>query len=137
MRSALWPHCTPERHVTEMRDYASRNGSFATFVAIQSGVEFCGFIEVSLRSSAEGCTSRPVGYVEGIFVWPAFRRQGVGRQLVTATQNWAASHGCVELASDCHADNEASIRFHRQLGFDIARQLIHFRRTISDATGNV
>jgi aminoglycoside 6'-N-acetyltransferase I len=132
MRSALWPHCKSERHVTEMHDYFSQGGSLATFVAADTDGRLCGFIEASLRPSAEGCTTKPVGYIEGIYVHPALRRRGIGRLLVTAVERWAASHSCVEFASDCHTDNEASIHFHRQLGFDIAKQLVHFRRPIAN-----
>ena len=137
MRSALWPHCTSERHVSEMHTYFSGGGSLATFVATDSDGSLRGFIESSLRPCAEGCTTQPVGYIEGIFVQPAFRRRGIARRLVAAVERWAASNGCVEFASDCHADNEASIRLHENLGFDIARRLVHFRRAISNATENI
>jgi len=136
MRSALWPHCTAERQVTEMHEYFSQGGCLVTFVAADIDGQLCGFIEASLRPSAEGCTTKPVGYIEGIFVQPSRRRRGVGRLLVAAVERWAIDHGCVEFASDCHSDNEASIHFHRQLGFDIARQLVHFRRALGDATEN-
>jgi aminoglycoside 6'-N-acetyltransferase I len=119
-----------------MRDYSSRNGSFATFVAAEADEKLCGFVEASLRSSAQGCTSRPVAYLEGIFVWPDFRRRGVARHLVAAVEHWAASHGCVEFASDCHTDNEPSVHFHRRLGFEVAEQVIHFRRALCDDSGN-
>lgn len=130
MRSILWPHCTSERHISEMHEYFSQGGSLATFVAADIDGRLCGFIEASLRPNAEGCTTKPVGYIEGIFVHPDFRRRGMGRLLVAAVQRWAASSGCVEFASDCHTDNEVSILFHRQLGFDIAKQLVHFRKSI-------
>ena len=131
MRSALWPHCTCERHAMEMHDYFSQGGSVVTFVAGDGDGQLCGFVEASLRPNAEGCTTRPVGYIEGIFVQPAFRRRGIGRLLVAAVEQWAVSCGCAEFASDCHIDNEASILFHRRLGFDIAKRLVHFRRAIS------
>jgi aminoglycoside 6'-N-acetyltransferase I len=132
MRSALWPQCASERHVTELHEYFSGGGSLATFVAEESDGQLCGFIEASLRPCAEGCTTRPVGYIEGIFVQPEFRRRGIGRLLVAAVERWAASCGCAEFASDCYTDNEASIEFHQQVGFDIARRLVHFRRVISE-----
>jgi aminoglycoside 6'-N-acetyltransferase I len=137
MRSALWPHCTSERHVSEMHTYFSGGGSRATFVAAAADGSLCGFIEASLRPCAEGCTTQPVGYIEGIYVQPTFRRRGIARSLVAAVERWAASRGCVEFASDCHHDNEASIRLHLNLGFAIAKRLVHFRRAISNAAGNV
>lgn len=130
MRLKLWPGCTSERHITEIHEYFSQDGALATFVAEDTDGHLRGFIEGSLRPSADGCRTRPVGYIEGIFVQPAFRRLGIGRLLVVALERWAASCGAVEFASDCRSDNEASLRFHQELGFDITSQLIHFRRAI-------
>lgn len=130
MRAELWPHCDAERHVSEMHAYFSSGGLLTTFVAEDENGTLRGFVEGSLRPSAEGCTTRPVGYLEGIYVVPDFRRQGVARRLVAALERWAGSHGCTEFASDCHHDNEASIRLHVSLGFEVAKQLVHFRREI-------
>ncbi len=136
MRAALWPDCTSASHIAERHDYFAQGGPLATFVAADTDGQLCGFAEASLRPSAEGCTTCPVGYLEGIFVRPAFRRQGIGRLLAAAVERWAASRGCAEFASDCHAGNEASLHFHRQLGFDIASQLLHFRRALGHPPGN-
>jgi aminoglycoside 6'-N-acetyltransferase I len=127
MRAELWPHCTSERHVTEMHEYFSSNGPLVTLVAVGDGAELCGFAEASLRPSAEGCTTSPVGYLEGIYVRPDCRCRGVGRLLVEAVRRWAASRGCMEFASDCRSDNEISIAFHRRVGFETASSLMHFR----------
>src|SRR5262245_1440843 len=137
MRSVLWPHCSSERHIEEIRAYFSAGGELVTFVAVDTDNSLCGFVEASLRPSAEGCTTRPVGYVEGIFVQPAFRRRGIARKLIEAAERWAVSKGCSEFASDCYIDNEASIRLHQNLGFSVSRRLVHFRRTISNGTESV
>jgi aminoglycoside 6'-N-acetyltransferase I len=131
MRSALWPHCTPERHATEMCDYAGEGEDLMTYVAVMNEGRLGGFIEASIRSTADGCESRPIGYVEGIFVRPEFRGQGVGRSLVASAERWARERGCREFASDCRPENEASIQFHRRIGFEVEGQLVHFRRVIS------
>jgi len=132
MRAALWPHCTSERQISEMHAYFSDGGLLATFVAVDIDGSLCGFIEASLRPCAEGCTTRPVGYIEGIFVQPAFRRRGIARRLVEAAESWAVSCGCLEFASDCHTDNATSIRFHESLGFAVAKRLVHFRRDVPE-----
>ncbi len=138
MRSVLWPHCTSEHHITDLHLYFSEGGALATFVAADLEGRLCGFVEASLRPSAEGCTTKPVGYLEGIFVEPGFRRRGVGRLLVEEVRRWASAHGCTEFASDCRADNAASIHFHRRLGFAVAAELVHFRQAIaSDANAGV
>jgi aminoglycoside 6'-N-acetyltransferase I len=136
MRSALWPHCTLERHEAEMRQFSAQDGFSATFVAESEDGCRCGFVEISLRREADGCASSPVGYIEGIFVLPNFRRSGAGRLLTKAARCWAAARGCTELASDCHADNEASIQFHLRAGFEITERLVHFRQAIPAAEVN-
>ena len=130
MRGALWPDCSVERHITEMHSYFSDGGLLATFVAADGDGSLCGFIEASLRPFAEGCTTKPVAYIEGIFVRAGCRQRGVGRRLVRAVECWGASCGCVEVASDCRADNEMSIRFHVSVGFDLSKRLVHFRRAM-------
>jgi aminoglycoside 6'-N-acetyltransferase I len=101
----------------------------AVFLAIDGG-NACGFVETALRDVAESCKTRPVGYIEGIYVCPEFRGQGVGRALVAAAERWAASLGCNEMASDCLHDNEESVLFHQRVGYEITEQLIHFRRSL-------
>lgn len=70
------------------------------FVAEVDGM-VAGFIEVGLRSHADGCDTRqPVGFVEGWYVEPTQRALGVGRALMQAAEDWARSQGCQEMASD-------------------------------------
>jgi aminoglycoside 6'-N-acetyltransferase I len=129
MRSALWPDCPAAEHVAEVRAYAGAGGRQMAFVAELGSV--CGFVEASLRLNAEGCTTTPVGYLEGIYVMPDKRHRGVGRALVNAAEAWAVSRGCTEMASDCLLENLASERFHRNLGYSVAGRVVHFRRLLS------
>ena len=70
-------------------------------VAEQADRMLVGFLEVDLRSHADGCNpSRPVGYIEGWYVAEDSRHQGIGRKLLAVAEDWARSQGCVEIASD-------------------------------------
>lgn len=129
MRQALWPG-GEEEHLPEMIEYSGTDPSLRTFLAVDDHGTPCGFIEASLRPYADGCHSKPVGYVEGIYVSETVRRCGVGRALVVAAEDWARSCGCIEMSSDCLHDNEDSIRFHQSLGFAVVETLIHFRRDL-------
>lgn len=129
MRSALWPEYPAAEHLAEMRAYAGA-GDRQMAIVVEMG-SVCGFVEASLRPSAEGCTTTPVGYLEGIYVLPGKRHRGVGRALVNAAEAWAVSRGCTEMASDCLLENLASERFHRNLGYSVTERLVHFRRALS------
>jgi aminoglycoside 6'-N-acetyltransferase I len=73
--------------------------STAAFVAIVGG-ELIGFAEASLRHDyVNGCETSPVAFLEGIYVTPANRRQGVAKALCAAVEEWARNQGCVEIAA--------------------------------------
>src|SRR5262245_34924587 len=92
LRSALWPEEAPEALAAELPAYLA-DPTQAAFVAERDG-ELCGFVEASIRSCGEGCPPGPVGYIEGWYVAPERRRQGVGRALVRAAEEWARARGC-------------------------------------------
>jgi aminoglycoside 6'-N-acetyltransferase I len=88
-----------------------------------------GFIEVAMRSHADGCSpTRPVGFVEGWFVRESFRKQGIGRKLMRAAEEWARSQRCIEMASDALIENQGSHAAHKALGFEVVDHCVHFRK---------
>jgi aminoglycoside 6'-N-acetyltransferase I len=130
LRATLWPATPAHEHVTEVdRWYFDPEGSVCLVCEERSG-GLVGFVEVSLRTYAEGCRSTPVGYVEGWYVAPAVRRRGVGRALMAAGERWARMHGCREYASDTEVHNVESQRALAALGFEEAKRIVCFRRTV-------
>jgi aminoglycoside 6'-N-acetyltransferase I len=100
-------------------------------LAGEPGERPIGFLEVGLRSHADGCSvTQPVGFVEGWFVEPEWRGQGVGGLLIAAAEVWARERGCLEMASDALIDNEASIAAHQALGFEVGDRCVHLRKTL-------
>lgn len=89
-----------------------------------------GFVELSIRPYAEGCHSGRVAYLEGWYVAPDARGQGVGRALVEAAERWAVGEGCTELGSDALIDNARSLAAHRALGFDEVERIVCFRKEL-------
>jgi aminoglycoside 6'-N-acetyltransferase I len=89
-----------------------------------------GFADLSLRPYAEGCTTSPVGFLEGWYVIPSARKRGVGRALVAAAEQWARSKGCREFASDTQLENTLSAAAHRAIGFEDAGALRCFRKQL-------
>jgi aminoglycoside 6'-N-acetyltransferase I len=103
-----------------------------TFVVESPGGGLYGFIEVSLRNYAEGCTTSPVAYIEGWYVDEASRRRTLGSRL--AAEAWTRSHGLKEIASDTPLDNTVSIHAHTALGYEEVERLVCFRKAL-DAAG--
>jgi aminoglycoside 6'-N-acetyltransferase I len=135
MRTLLW-HDTPlEEHLGELDDLLrlGTNGTLpmAILVALDQAGTPIGFLEVGLRSHADGCNpARPVGFVEGWFVQEASRNCGVGRELMRAAEEWARAQGCREMASDTWIDNEGSQRAHEALGFRVVDRCVNYRKEL-------
>ena len=134
MRCRLWPEGTQEEHREEIEAYFA--GRFArhpwqVLVARdESAGEALGFVELSVRSYAEGCDGVEVAYLEGWYVESRGRRTGVGRALIAAAEDWARGRGLNEFASDASPDNEASLAAHRALGFEDAGLVQCFRKRL-------
>jgi len=135
MRALLWPDASEQEHLAELEEGQSSFGQsqfpVVTLVSEDQRGSLSGFLEVGLRSHADGCdTRRPVGFVEGWFVREEHRGKGVGRELMCAAEEWARAHGCREMASDALIDNPGSERAHTALGFEIVDRCIHFRKAL-------
>lgn len=143
LRIALWPEGHLAEHHAEMTTMLTRPQTEAVFLAFDlSGAErtLAGFIEVALRPWAEGCTTSPVGYLEGLYIVEPRRGEGTGRLLVQAAETWARAQGCTEMASDAELDNHISQAFHHHLGYAETTRLVCFRKSLhadapAEATG--
>jgi aminoglycoside 6'-N-acetyltransferase I len=135
MREALWPSASTEEHARELAALldgsAQRTMPLAVLVAEAPDRRLLGFVEVGLRSHADGCDpARAVGFLEGWYVAAPHRHQGVGRRLVAAAEQWARDLGCVEMASDTWIDNELSQRAHEALGYAVVDRCVHYRKAL-------
>jgi aminoglycoside 6'-N-acetyltransferase I len=130
MRCLLWPSISLAQHENEMSAYFMRGEGFLSWVAEKSDKRLIGFLEASIREVAEDCETRNVGYIEGWYVEPDFRRTGVGRMLASHAAQWARAKGCKEMASDCELDNEIGLEAHLGVGFEETSRLIHFRKRL-------
>jgi len=134
MRHDLWPECPLEQHRLEVEQILRDDG--VVLLAEDGRGRALGFAEASVRRDhVEGTSSSPVPYIEGWYVVPDRRGQGIGRALVEAVAAWAVRAGFTELASDAELTNEGSIRAHARLGFREAGRTVHFvRPLVADAT---
>ena len=133
LRARLWPREPIELHRREARALLDDPQSNMCFVASVPEAGAIGFLEISLRSWAEGCRTQPVGYLEGWFVVPEWRHQGVGTALAQAGEAWARRHGCLEMGSDTEVDNDVSWLVHRRLGYQEVERSVSFYKRLQDA----
>ena len=115
MRLALWPDSVPD----EIDQFFTGllHEPLAVLVADDGGA-LVGFVELSIRNIAEGCSTDRVAYLEGWRVDVGKRRHGIGRALIAAAEEWGRAQGCTEFGSDTQIDNEASANAHVALGFE-------------------
>jgi aminoglycoside 6'-N-acetyltransferase I len=132
MRAALWPDQPREQLEREGRDALAGSHPMVVFVAAE-GTELAGFLELQLRSVAEGCDSSPVPFVEGWYVAAPWRRRGVGKALMAAAEHWSRIRGYTELGSDTEEYNRLSRAAHAALGFEEVVTLVAFRKDLRRA----
>lgn len=130
LRNLLWPGA-PDDHEREIAEFFTKpSPDLATFVIDCGGTRLGGFLEAQVRNYAEGCSGSRIGYIEGWYVEPELRRQGLGAQLVRAAEHWARELGLSEMASDCEIDNAVSWRAHIALGYQEVERIICFRKAL-------
>jgi aminoglycoside 6'-N-acetyltransferase I len=131
---ALWPDGSVTGHAEHAAAIARGKPDstlpLAVFVAERDN-RIVGFIEVGLRSHADGCDARrAVGFVEGWYVEPRLQRAGIGRALMAAAEAWSREQGARELASDTWLDNAGSQHAHEALGFEVVDRCVHYRKAL-------
>jgi len=129
MAGCIWHSASYDELLCEFSEIIAVDDS-AVFLAF-SGDAVCGFAQCGLRHDyVEGTHSSPVGYLEGIFVKPEYRKHGCARALLEACENWSQEHGCSEFASDCELCNTESLHFHLGVGFREASRIICFTKEL-------
>ena len=131
MRQKLWP----EDGRDDLAELARMHVPVMVLVAERAG-ELVGFADATIRSVVDGIYFEPAAYLEGIWVAPQARRQGVATALLDGVIAWAREQGVNGIGSDAHADNHESIAWHRHAGFGIESQVVKFARALGrDGSG--
>ena len=132
MRNRLWPDSI-DVHRQELAAFFRGD-----FPLIDTGLglvlangQLVGFAELSIRSHVDSVPEANIPYLEGWFVEPEFRNQGLGLQLMEAAQQWAKDQGANYFASDVECDNEGSINAHKRFGFEAQGCSIGFLKRLN------
>jgi aminoglycoside 6'-N-acetyltransferase I len=130
LRRMLWDESSDEDHKSEMLDILDHHESQLVLIADAWSGRFVGFLEASIRPFVEDCETDHVGYLEGWFVEPDYRKAGIGRKLVKQAETWAREKGCTEMASDAEIGNDRSLAAHLSLGYKETSRLVHLRKDL-------
>lgn len=131
MRQRLWPSTSLQKHAADIAGALEKSAGLLNLIARTDAGMPAGFAEASLRHDyVNGCKTSPVVFLEGIYVEPQFRGQGVARRLVDGVQGWARQNGCSEFASDADIGNLVSHAMHNALGFIETQRVVYFRKLL-------
>lgn len=134
LRRALWPDSPIEELTVRGPDMIGPAPRYLVLIARTDEGTPVAFAETALRSDyVNGCDGSPVAFLEGIYVDPAYRRQGIARGLVEAAMSWGRDRSAAEFASDALLDNLESHAFHGAIGFEETERVVYFRRPIAAA----
>ena len=126
----LWAENTIEELMSEIKELLASNRA-VVFIAYDEGMPI-GFAQCQLRTDyVEGTNSNVVGYLEGVYVKPNYRKKGYAKLLIAQCERWSKNKGCTEFASDCELHNEESLAVHLKLGFQEANRIICFTKKIN------
>jgi aminoglycoside 6'-N-acetyltransferase I len=131
MRQALWPEMTEAENLHETEAMITATSRFFVRIAMNREDKPVGFVEATVRNDyVNGCATSPVVFLEGIYVEPEARRQGIARTLVGAVEEWGRKMDCREFASDALLENSDSHSVHRALGFEETERVVYFRKDL-------
>lgn len=101
VRRDLWPEGRDE-HAAEIAMFfaGTQEEPVAVLVAENAAGSIVGIAELSVRTGVASLAGERTGYVEGLYVSPEVRGQGVAQELLQASRKWARQQGCTAFASD-------------------------------------
>ncbi|UZE14068.1 aminoglycoside 6'-N-acetyltransferase [Pseudomonas sp. B21-053] len=133
LRIALWPDSAPDND-HDKQTLLSTPERYLVLIFVNEEGNALGFAEASIRTDyVNGTNSSPVAFLEGLYVQPASRGEGIARQLVARIRQWAEEMGCTELASDALLDNQGSHAMHKALGFAETERVVYFLKPLGKA----
>ncbi len=131
LRRALWPHGSLDEMTREAAALLDKKPAAAAFLLRDGHGTSIAFAEATVRVDyVNGCSSTPVGFLEGIYVRPEWRRRGAARLLCRAVEGWAREQGCREFASDTGIDNVLGQQMHEALGFAESERVVCYHKRL-------
>ncbi len=130
MGLALWPKEKNDELSLVLKGLMT-SSNHKNIIAISDVSQPIAFANFSIKNDfIEGSETNRVGFVEGIYVTPEYRGQGIGKQLLKLGEVWASAQGCTEMGSDAYITNTESRLFHKKSGFREAGEIVCFIKKI-------
>ena len=126
LRTALYG---PGPHAEEVAQLLA-HPDYDAFLALDRDGRAIGLLELSLRNLCEDRVAGPVGFVEGLFLDPDVRSQGLGQVLMEHAEAWSRARGAVELGTDSELANTRAHAFYKRLGFRELGRTVRFARPL-------
>jgi aminoglycoside 6'-N-acetyltransferase I len=132
MRAMLWPEGSAAEHAHDVRNYFDHPRRAVAFLAFDADGTAIAFAEATVRSDyVNGTDTSPVGFLEGWYVDPSRRSQGVGRGPVAAVERWTRQPECTDLASDAWLADVPSQHAHVACGFEETERVVCFCKRLA------
>ncbi len=131
MRAGLWPDETGQALAEGIEEILQSASAWGFMVETGAGTP-AGFAELAIRPYANGCESRPVAFLEGIWVSPQFRRQGAAARLIAHIEAFAIARGFHEIGSDAFIADAVSHAAHAGWGFSETERVVYFRKVLRE-----
>jgi aminoglycoside 6'-N-acetyltransferase I len=132
LRQALWPDETAEEHRRCAVSLLNRTKDAIVYLARDEDGSVVAFAEATLRQDyVNGCSTSPVGFLEGLYVEAPHRGRGLAQLLCEALEVWATGLRCTEFASDVLLHNAAAQRVHEALGFAETERVVFYAKRLA------
>jgi len=131
MSLKLWTDYEKEELISQLKQTTQQKKN-KIYLAKAADGKRIGFSIFSLRTDyVEGADQSPTGYLEGIFVEPDHRGDGIAREFIKMGESWCKAHGCTQMGSDTWLTHKESRAFHKKVGFWEEEEIVHFLKDIT------
>jgi aminoglycoside 6'-N-acetyltransferase I len=131
IRMELYSALDDDYHNKEMETINSSDQWYCRLIKSDAD-EVMGMLEISYRNIVDGCISSPVPYIEGLYLYPQYRNNGYGTEILKMIITWCKEQGYTELATDAQIINTDAHRFYKSAGFEETDRVVEFRLDLTN-----
>ncbi len=100
----------------------------AEVIVAVCGEEVVGSAYIQIRKAEPYLKHDDYGYLGFMFVKPAYRGQGINKQIIAELIVWAKTKNLTELRLDVYDENHSAVSAYKKAGFE--KQLVNMRMAI-------